>query len=117
MFNSKNKMPKSNSDYPVFVGLRVSAQIKDDLLYINPKQLSEPAREAIEQYIPIKKLMLNPMALPRTIGTDKHKIEFSVDANGKFQLKIGDQETPIEADDLRILQANIFQFTSNLVEA
>lgn len=108
-------MPKADTDYPVTIGVRIPASLKIDLLDIH-KAYSVPAREAIEQYLPIKRLMLQPLGLPRIIESNDSKIEFSVSQDGMFQLTVNDKITVLSRENIKILMANIFLFTLNTIE-
>lgn len=109
-------MPKVDTDYPIIIGFRVPEKLKEDLLEIN-KQYAIPAREAIEQYLPLKKLMLNPLALARKIKAGNSNIEFSVSEEGFFQMEINNQIIALDNDAIKILMANVYLFTLNSVEA
>lgn len=109
------KMPKQTTDYPERINFRISEKSKNDLLEID-QSYAVPAREAFEQYLPIKKLLLNPLSLPRVIKIGPHTIEFSASSDGLFQMSIDNEVFKIDSDDLKIIQANIFMFTLNTAE-
>lgn len=106
------RMAREKDSLDEKLSLRIPGNIKTDLLGIDP-EYTRPAREAIIQYIPIKKLMSNPLALPRNIGKKDTEIIFSVSDDGKFQVCINGKHTTIETDDLRIFMANIYLYTLN----
>lgn len=97
------------------LGFRISPDIKLQLLNINP-EYAIAVREAISLYIPVKQLMLNPLAVPRSIDIDGNKIEFSVSADNKFQMVINNVKMTIEPDALKGILANIFLFNLSTVE-
>jgi hypothetical protein len=103
-------MPKDKDSLKYRLTLRIPETLKTDLLDIDP-EYTRPVREALVQYLPIKKLMSNPLALPRTIGANGSQINFSVSADGKFQVSIDGRDIEIETDDLKIFMANIYLFT------
>lgn len=108
-------MPKITTEYFERLSFRVPSALKSDLLEIN-SEYSSPAREAIEQYLPIKKLMQNPLAIPRHIGESHTKIHFSVNSDGKFEFSIGENRIPLDLNDLKVLMANVYMFTLNAEE-
>lgn len=109
-------MGKKDIEKSAQLGFRITDGLKNELLSIN-NEYSVPAREAIEQYIPIKKLMLNPLALPRIITNDIHRIEFSVADDGRFQINLNGSMVRLNHDDIKIMLANLFMFTLNAEEA
>lgn len=103
-------MPKDRDSLKIRLSLRIPDSLKTDLLDIDP-EYTRPVREALLQYLPIKKLMSNPLALPRSIGINGSEIIFSVSPDGKFQVTIEGKNIEIENNDLRIFMANVYLFT------
>lgn len=111
-YNITQPMPKAISEYQSMLNFRVPTSLKDDLLTIDT-EYTKPAREALIQYTPVKKLMQNPLAVPRVIGKDSHEIIFSVSKDGKFQMSIDGRGAEVDYDDLKVILANVFLFTLN----
>lgn len=108
-------MPKQLTDFPAQLTLRVKTKSKDDLLLINPNY-AIPLREAMDQYLPVRKLLINPLSVPRILKDVSSKIEFSVSEDGSFQISINDQIKRFDYEELRIMLANIFMHTLNSPE-
>lgn len=115
MRNSALCMPKQLTNFQAQLTLRVPTKSKDDLLEINPNY-AIPLREAIDQYLPVRKLLMNPLSVPRILKDVNGKIEFSVSEEGNFQISINDQIKIFDYEELRIMLANIFMHTLNSPE-
>lgn len=108
-------MPKITTEFYSVLNIRVKSSLKNDLLEIND-EYAKPAREAMEQYIPIKKLLLNPLALSRVIDKEHSKLEFSANKEGSFQLSLNGVPIEMNNEDLKVLMANVFLHTLSTQE-
>ena len=106
-------MPKQNVDYPEPLNTRISSELKRDLIEIDPI-ISDSVRMCLTEYVPIKKLMANPMFLPRVFETDQQFLEIVIDPEKGFKLIATEVEEFIFSDDqLKNLAANILLYLTS----